>query len=36
MTVRDEVLALVHDHFRRLVPAMAPALVGVQTETEAA
>jgi hypothetical protein len=34
--VRHEVLAYVRDHFRRLVPAMAPALVGVQTETEAA
>ena len=33
-SVRDRVIALVIDHFRRLVPAMAPALVGVETEAE--
>jgi hypothetical protein len=35
-TVRDQVLALVGDHFRRLIPAMAPELVGIATEAEAA
>jgi hypothetical protein len=35
-TVRDEVLTLVRDHFERLVPQMAPKLVGIETETEAA
>src|SRR5262249_18268138 len=34
-TVRDEVIALVLDHFRRLIPAMASELVGIQTEAEA-
>jgi hypothetical protein len=36
LAVRDEVLAHVRDHFRRLVPAMSSALVNVPTETEAA
>jgi hypothetical protein len=35
-TVRDQVLALVGDHFRRLIPAMASELVGIETEAEAA
>jgi hypothetical protein len=35
-SVRDEVLTLVRDHFERLVPQMAPELVGIETETEAA
>jgi hypothetical protein len=35
MAIRDEVLALVRDHFERLAKVMAPALVGIRTESEA-
>jgi hypothetical protein len=35
-SVRDRVIALVIDHFRRLVPEMAPELVGIASEADAA
>jgi len=35
-TVRNRVITLVLDHFRQIVPAMAPELVGIGTEAEAA
>jgi hypothetical protein len=35
LTVRNQVLSHVRDHFQRLASTMAPALLGVATESEA-